>query len=50
MALLRALTWWMCRAGGNDFRQQIPVGPGYQVAMAERVRRESRRGLQVRSG
>ncbi|AEU38668.1 NADH:flavin oxidoreductase/NADH oxidase [Granulicella mallensis] len=27
-------------SGGNDPRQQIPVGPGYQVAFAERVRRE----------
>ena len=27
-------------SGGNDPRQQIPVGPGYQVAFAERIRRE----------
>lgn len=27
--------------GGNDPRQQIPVGPGYQVAFAERIRREA---------
>ncbi len=28
-------------SGGNDPRQQIPVGPGYQVAFAERIRREA---------
>jgi 2,4-dienoyl-CoA reductase-like NADH-dependent reductase (Old Yellow Enzyme family) len=28
-------------SGGNDTRQQIPVGPGYQVAFAERIRREA---------
>jgi 2,4-dienoyl-CoA reductase-like NADH-dependent reductase (Old Yellow Enzyme family) len=28
-------------SGGNDPRQQIPVGPGYQVAFADRVRRET---------
>ncbi len=28
-------------SGGNDSRQQIPIGPGYQVAFAERVRREA---------
>jgi 2,4-dienoyl-CoA reductase-like NADH-dependent reductase (Old Yellow Enzyme family) len=28
-------------SGGNDPRQQIPVGAGYQVAFAERVRRET---------
>jgi len=28
-------------SGGNDHRQQIPVGPGYQVAFAERIRREA---------
>jgi 2,4-dienoyl-CoA reductase-like NADH-dependent reductase (Old Yellow Enzyme family) len=28
-------------SGGNDHRQQIPIGPGYQVAFAERVRREA---------
>jgi 2,4-dienoyl-CoA reductase-like NADH-dependent reductase (Old Yellow Enzyme family) len=28
-------------SGGNDPRQQIPVGPGYQVAFAETVRRET---------
>jgi len=27
-------------SGGNDPRQQIPVGPGYQVAFAERIRHE----------
>lgn len=29
-----------CSSGGNDPRQQIPVGAGYQVAFAERIRRE----------
>ena len=28
-------------SGGNDPRQQIPLGPGYQVAFAERIRRET---------
>ena len=28
-------------SGGNDPRQQIPVGAGYQVAFAERVKRET---------
>jgi 2,4-dienoyl-CoA reductase-like NADH-dependent reductase (Old Yellow Enzyme family) len=28
-------------SGGNDHRQQIPVGPGYQVPFAERVRRDA---------
>ena len=28
-------------SGGNDPRQQIPVGPGYQVAFAERIRHEA---------
>jgi len=28
-------------SGGNDPRQQIPIGPGYQVAFAERIRRET---------
>lgn len=28
-------------SGGNDQRQQIPVGPGYQVAFAETIRREA---------
>ncbi len=28
-------------SGGNDPRQQIPVGPGYQVAFADRIRRET---------
>jgi 2,4-dienoyl-CoA reductase-like NADH-dependent reductase (Old Yellow Enzyme family) len=27
-------------SGGNDPRQEIPVGPGYQVAFADRIRRE----------
>ena len=30
-----------CSSGGNDPRQQIPVGPGYQVALSERIRREA---------
>ncbi len=30
-----------CSSGGNDPRQQIPIHPGYQVAFAERVRREA---------
>ena len=29
-----------CSSGGNDHRQQIPVGAGYQVAFADRIRRE----------
>jgi 2,4-dienoyl-CoA reductase-like NADH-dependent reductase (Old Yellow Enzyme family) len=28
-------------SGGNDPRQQIPAGPGYQTAFAERIRREA---------
>jgi 2,4-dienoyl-CoA reductase-like NADH-dependent reductase (Old Yellow Enzyme family) len=28
-------------SGGNDPRQQIPIGAGYQVAFADRVRRET---------
>jgi 2,4-dienoyl-CoA reductase-like NADH-dependent reductase (Old Yellow Enzyme family) len=28
-------------SGGNDPRQQIPLGPGYQVAFADRIRRET---------
>ena len=28
-------------SGGNDPLQQIPLGPGYQVAFADRVRRET---------
>jgi 2,4-dienoyl-CoA reductase-like NADH-dependent reductase (Old Yellow Enzyme family) len=28
-------------SGGNDPRKQIPLGPGYQVAFADRVRRET---------
>lgn len=30
-----------CSSGGSHPRQQIPVGPGYQVAFAERIRREA---------
>ncbi len=29
-----------CSSGGNDPRQEIPIGAGYQVAFAERIRRE----------
>ena len=28
-------------SGGNDHRQQIPIGSGYQVAFADRIRREA---------
>jgi len=28
-------------SGGNDPRQQVPLGPGYQVHFAERIRREA---------
>ncbi|WP_041586786.1 NADH:flavin oxidoreductase/NADH oxidase [Terriglobus saanensis] len=30
-----------CSSGGNDPRQQIPIGAGYQVAFADRIRREA---------
>jgi 2,4-dienoyl-CoA reductase-like NADH-dependent reductase (Old Yellow Enzyme family) len=30
-----------CSSGGNVAKAKIPVGPGYQVAFAERVRREA---------
>ena len=30
-----------CSSGGLDMRQQIPLGPGYQVPFAERLRREA---------
>jgi len=30
-----------CSSGGNDPRQRIPVGAGYQVVFADRVRRET---------
>jgi 2,4-dienoyl-CoA reductase-like NADH-dependent reductase (Old Yellow Enzyme family) len=30
-----------CSSGGNIPKVHIPVGPGYQVPLAERVRRES---------
>lgn len=30
-----------CSSGGNDPRQQIPLGAGYQVAFADRIRREA---------
>ena len=28
-------------SGGNDLRQQVPLGSGYQVAFADRIRRET---------
>jgi 2,4-dienoyl-CoA reductase-like NADH-dependent reductase (Old Yellow Enzyme family) len=31
-----------CSSGGNVPRASIPLGPGYQVAFAERIRRETR--------
>ena len=31
-----------CSSGGNVPHAKIPVGPGYQIAFAERIRRESR--------
>ena len=34
-----------CSSGGNDPRQQIPLGAGYQVAFAERIRRQA--GIQT---
>ncbi|TAM58837.1 NADH:flavin oxidoreductase/NADH oxidase [bacterium] len=34
-----------CSSGGLDRAQKIPVGPGYQVPFAERIRRES--GIQT---
>ena len=30
-----------CTSGGNDPRQRIAIHPGYQVPLAERVRRET---------
>ena len=30
-----------CSSGGNSPLQQIPIGPGYQVAFADRIRRET---------
>jgi 2,4-dienoyl-CoA reductase-like NADH-dependent reductase (Old Yellow Enzyme family) len=30
-----------CSSGGSDPAAQIPLGPGYQVAFAERIRREA---------
>ena len=37
----RAATWWTSPRAGNDPRQQIPVGPGYQTAFAARIRAEA---------
>ena len=30
-----------CSSGGNDPRQKLPIGAGYQVAFADRIRRET---------
>jgi 2,4-dienoyl-CoA reductase-like NADH-dependent reductase (Old Yellow Enzyme family) len=30
-----------CSSGGNVYNAKIPVGPGYQVAFAEKIRREA---------
>jgi len=30
-----------CSSGGNVAQAKIPVGPGYQVAFAEKIRREA---------
>ena len=30
-----------CSSGGNDPRQRIPIHPGYQIPLAERVRRDA---------
>jgi 2,4-dienoyl-CoA reductase-like NADH-dependent reductase (Old Yellow Enzyme family) len=30
-----------CSSGGNVARVRIPIGPGYQVEFAERIRREA---------
>lgn len=30
-----------CSSGGNDPRQQIPIHPGYQIPLSERVRRDA---------
>lgn len=30
-----------CSSGGNTPAQQVPIGPGYQVPFAERIRREA---------
>ena len=35
-----------CSSGGNVSNAKIPIGPGYQVPFAERIRREAR----VRTG
>ena len=31
-----------CSTGGNVAKANIPVGPGYQIPFAERIRREAR--------
>ena len=36
-----ASTWSIARPGGNVAAAGIPVGPGYQVPFAERIRRET---------
>lgn len=30
-----------CSSGGNAFHAQVPIGPGYQVPFAERIRKEA---------
>jgi len=30
-----------CSSGGSSLEQKIPMGPGYQVPFAERIRREA---------
>lgn len=30
-----------CSSGGNDPRQQIPIHPGYQIPLAERIKRDA---------
>jgi len=37
----RGCDWIDCSGGGISPRQKIPLGPGYQVPFAERIRRET---------
>jgi 2,4-dienoyl-CoA reductase-like NADH-dependent reductase (Old Yellow Enzyme family) len=37
----RGCDWVDCSSGGVSPQQKIPLGPGYQVAFAERVRKEA---------
>lgn len=37
----RGCDWIDCSGGGISPRQKIPLGPGYQVPMASRIRRET---------